>query len=79
MVARILEPPRHGTVTFTSSDSFPRYAAGSPLAACSTKKVPGLRMTHETEENFDGLDTYRVLLINPDGTAAEYDVKVWVR
>ncbi|GJD72235.1 hypothetical protein [Methylobacterium goesingense] len=79
VVARILEPPRHGTVTFAETDSFPRYAAGSPLAACSAKRVPGLRMTHEAEENFEGLDTYRILLINPDGTAAEYDVKVWVR
>ncbi|MCJ2036117.1 hypothetical protein [Methylobacterium sp. J-068] len=79
VVARILETPRHGTVTFAATDSFPRYAAGSPLAACNAKKVPGLRMTHEAEEGFEGLDSYRILIINPDGLAVEYEVKVWVR
>lgn len=79
VVARLLEPPRHGTVAFAQADSFSRYAPGSPLAACVAKKVPGLRMTYETQEGFEGLDTFRVLTINPDGTAAEYEVKVWVR
>jgi hypothetical protein len=79
VVARILEQPRHGSVTFDKIDSFPRYPTASPLASCNAKKVPGLRMTYETEENFEGFDTYRVLTINPDGSAAEYDLKVWVR
>lgn len=79
VVARILEPPRRGTVTFAPTESFPRYAPGSPLAPCNARKVPGLRMTYETEEGVEGLDTTRILTINPDGTAAEYAVKVWIR
>lgn len=79
VVARILEPPRHGTVSFAPTESFPRYAPGSPLTPCNARKVSGLQMTYETEEGFEGIDTTRVLTINPDGTAAEYAVKVWVR
>jgi hypothetical protein len=79
VVARILEPPRHGTVSFATIDSFPRYGVGAPLASCNAKKVTGLRMTYEAEDGFEGFDTLRILTINPDGTAAEYEVKVWVR
>lgn len=79
VVARILEPARHGSVTFADIESFPRYAAGSPLAACVAKKVPGLQMTYETQDGFEGVDSFRILTIHPDGTGAEYAVKVWVR
>lgn len=79
IVVRVLEPAKHGKVAFVETDSFPRFAPGSPLATCNAKKVPGLRMTYETEEGFEGLDTYRILTINPDGLAAEYEVRVSVR
>lgn len=79
VVARILELPRHGTLTFAPLDSFSRYDAGSPLASCNAKKVPGLQTTYETEDGFEGVDTARILTINPDGIAAEYVLKIWVR
>ncbi|MEA1834555.1 hypothetical protein U8607_20895 [Methylobacterium durans] len=79
IVVRLLAQPKHGTVSFSEADSFPRYAAGSPLAACNAKRVPGLKMVYESEEGFEGLDTYRIFLINPDGTGFESEVKVSVR
>ncbi|WP_132255253.1 hypothetical protein [Methylobacterium segetis] len=79
IVVRLLAPPKHGKVSFSEVESFPRYAAGSPLAACNAKRVPGLKMVYESEEGFEGLDTYRIFLINPDGTGFESEVKVSVR
>lgn len=79
IVVRVLAPPKHGKVSFAQTDSFPRYAAGSPLAACNAKRVPGLKMVYEAEEGFEGLDTYRIFLINPDGTGFESEVRVSVR
>ncbi|WP_156389589.1 MULTISPECIES: hypothetical protein [unclassified Methylobacterium] len=48
-------------------------------ASCNAKKVPGLQTTYETEDGFEGVDTARILTINPDGIAAEYVLKIWGR
>ncbi|KAB1076610.1 hypothetical protein [Methylobacterium soli] len=78
-VARLLAAPRHGKVDFAQTESFPRYAAGSPLAVCNAKRVPGLKMIYEAEEGFEGTDTYRIFIINPDGTGFESEIRVSVR
>ena len=79
VVIRTLDQPRHGTVAFAESDSFPRYGTGSPLVACNGRKVPGLKMTYTAEDGFEGLDTFRIFVINADGTGYESDVRVSVR
>lgn len=79
VVVRTLSPPQHGRVSFAAADSFPRYGPSAPLAACNSRKVPGTRMTYEPDEGFEGVDGFRLLVINADGTAAEYDAKISVR
>ena len=79
VVIRLLTPPRHGRVTIEAAQSFPQYVASSPLAECNTRKVPGKRMIYEGEEGYEGADTFRILVINADGTGYESDVKVSVR
>lgn len=79
VVVRTLTPPGHGRVAFEGVDSFPRYGPGAPLASCNSRKVSGTRMTYEPDEGFEGADGFRLLVINADGTAAEYDAKVYVR
>jgi hypothetical protein len=79
VVARLVEAPKHGSVRFSAEPSFPRYAPGSPLASCNTRKVEGLKMTFEAAEGYEGLDAYRVLIIYPDGGANQLDVKVSIR
>ncbi|TGD97998.1 hypothetical protein [Methylobacterium nonmethylotrophicum] len=79
VVARLLDAPKHGSVRFAAEASFPRYAPGSPLASCNARKVEGLKMTFEAAEGYEGLDAYRVLVIYPDGSATQLDVKVSIR
>ncbi|AWN54551.1 hypothetical protein DK412_25500 [Methylobacterium sp. 17Sr1-1] len=79
VVARLVEAPKHGSVRFTAEASFPRYAPSSPLAACNARKVEGLKMIFEAAEGYEGLDAFRVLLIQPDGSATTLDVKVSIR
>ncbi|MFH6786508.1 MULTISPECIES: hypothetical protein [Methylobacterium] len=79
VVARLVEAPKHGSVRFAAEPSFPRYAPGSPLAACNARKVEGLKMTFEAAEGYEGLDAYRILIIYPDGAATHLDVKVSIR
>lgn len=79
VVVRTLTPPARGQLTVEAAESFPRYGPGSPLAACNGRKVPGTRLTYEPEAGFEGVDTFRLLVINADGSGYESDVKVSVR
>ncbi|PIK68955.1 hypothetical protein [Methylobacterium frigidaeris] len=79
VVARLVEGPKHGSVRFVAEPSFPRYAPSSPLASCNARKVEGLKMIFEAAEGYEGLDAYRMLIINPDGSATNLDVKVSIR
>ncbi|GJE61352.1 hypothetical protein [Methylobacterium trifolii] len=79
VVIRVLDKPQHGKVTIAEGDSFTRYAPASPLAACNSRKVAGLKLVYEAEEGFEGLDSFRIFVINADGTGYESPVKVSVR
>ncbi|GJD46978.1 hypothetical protein AFCDBAGC_4863 [Methylobacterium cerastii] len=79
VVIRTLDQPRHGAIDVAPADSFPRYGVGSTLAACNARKVPGVKLTYTSEEGFEGVDTFRIFVINADGTGYESDVRVTVR
>lgn len=79
VVIRLLAPPKHGRATVEEGASFPRYEATSPFAGCNTRKVPGKRLVYEADEKFEGADTFRILVINADGTGYESNIKVLVR
>ena len=79
VVMRLVRKPLHGTITFEESTSFPRYSAGSPVAACNAKRAPGMRLNYEAAEGYEGPDTFRVLVIYPDGTASDLDGHVSIR
>lgn len=79
VVIRILRPPTHGTVTLEPAQSFPQYVSSSPLVECNSRKVPGKKMVYEGEEGYEGGDSFRILVINADGSGYESEVKISVR
>ena len=79
VVIRTLDQPRHGSIDLAPAESFPRYGPGSTLAACNARKVPGVKLTYTAEEGFEGIDAFRIFVINADGTGYESDVRVTVR
>lgn len=79
VVIRTLSRPAHGRLMVEAADSFTRYGPSAPLAPCNSRKVPGTRLTYASEEGFEGLDTFRILVINADGSGYEADVRVSVR
>ena len=79
VVIRLLAPPRHGKVAIEAAQSFPQDVSSSSLAECNTRKVPGQRIVYEGEAGYEGLDSFRILVINADGTGYESEVKVSVR
>lgn len=79
VVIRLLSPPRHGKATIEAAQSFPQYIASSPLAECNAHKVPGQRIVYQGEEGYEGLDSFRILVINADGSGYESEIKVSVR
>lgn len=79
VVIRVLTPPARGRLTVEAAEAFTRYGPGAPLAPCNSRKVPGTRLTYEAPEGFEGMDTFRILVINADGSGYESDVRVSVR
>jgi hypothetical protein len=78
-VGRITTKPQHGNVRFDQGESFVFYNANSPMASCSNKKVPGLLINYKSGDGYVGEDTAVLLLIFPDGSAAQVDVLFLVR
>jgi len=79
VVVRLLSQPKHGRAVTEDATSFPRYEPASPLAVCNARKVAGKRLVYEAEEKYEGADTFRILVINADGSGYEASIKVLVR
>jgi len=62
IVARVVEKPAHGEVSFESGDVFPTYPQRSPFFACNSKRAPGLMVNYRSEQDF-GQDNMKVYLI----------------
>ncbi len=79
IVARVLKPPAHGAMTFGNATSFPNFNTNSPLASCSSKKVPGLDIDYKSEDGYVGPDGADIFLMFPDGSAVEWHYLILVR
>jgi hypothetical protein len=79
VVGRVIEKPAHGEVSFETGDFFPTYAQTNPLFECNSKRVSGLMINYRSEQDFLGQDNMNILLIFPDGTAAEWDYTLVVK
>ena len=78
-VARLIEKPTHGEITFKEAQSFPSYTQTSVLVSCNTKKVPGLMINYKSELEYTGEDKARFFVIFPDGSGNEWDVTLIVK
>jgi hypothetical protein len=79
IVGRLTTKPEHGTLNFVPTDSFPFYGSASTLAACNTKKVPGLNINYKSDNDYVGEDHATILLIFPDGFASQLQILFLVR
>ncbi|MGC5780692.1 hypothetical protein [Methylobacterium sp. NFXW15] len=79
VVIRVLSQPHHGKVTIETAQSFTSFVTSSPLAECNTRKVSGQKMVYQGAEGYEGVDSFRILVINPDGTGYESTVRIAVR
>lgn len=79
VVVRLLSEPKHGRAVTEDATSFPHYEPSAPLAVCNARKVAGKRLVYEADEKYEGADTFRILVINADGSGYEASIKVLVR
>ncbi len=78
-VARVIDKPVRGEVTFAQIDSFPFYGANSTLAVCNTKKVPGLSINYRSEADYVGEDRMKLFIIFADGSGGEWNFTLIVK
>jgi hypothetical protein len=79
VVARVVEKPAHGDVRFENGDVFPNHVHTSQFFDCNSKRTPGLMINYRSEQNFIGQDNMKVLLIFPDGSAAQWEYMLIVK
>jgi hypothetical protein len=79
VVARVVEKPTHGDVSFENGNIFPNHAPTSPLSECNSKRTPGLMINYRSEKDFTGQDNMKVFLIFPDGSGSQWDYMLIVK
>jgi hypothetical protein len=79
IVARVVEKPAHGEVSFENGDVFPTYVQTAPLFVCNSKRTPGLMINYRSEQDFIGQDGMKIFLIFPDGSGAQWDYLLIVK
>lgn len=78
-VVRIIAPPEHGTASFHNGDMYTSFPRENPRSACNDKRIPGALVKYKSEDGYIGGDTFRALIIYPDGTATEATYNIVVR
>lgn len=78
-VVRIIAPPEHGTASFQNGEMYTSFPRENPRSACNDKRVPGAMVKYKSEEGYTGGDTFRALIIYPDGSATEATYNIVVR
>jgi len=71
IVVRTVSDPGHGTIRAEAGTSYPVYATTNPRAACNDKTVPGLKLFYTSKPGWIGEDSFRLLVIYPNGDAED--------
>ena len=75
---RVTKPAEHGQMIFETTDQFPDFVANTPRAQCNDKKMPGVKVSYKSEDNFNGMDSADVLFVYPDGSAVVFHLTIKV-
>jgi hypothetical protein len=67
--AKVLTPPRDGTLHIADGMAFSNFVPGDPPFLCNTRKTPATLITYRASPGFSGEDTAVVRIVFPDGRA----------
>jgi hypothetical protein len=75
---RILEPPKHGKVTFENGTGFPTFPQNNLRYECNKSRSDGVVLTYEPDSGYTGTDSINVDVIYASGTSAKrhYSIEV---
>jgi hypothetical protein len=78
ITAKILENPKHGKIKIEKGDEFPRFDTSNPLAICNNKRLSGVKVRYEPDNDFNGVDNIRFIAISGESFAIEHAIKIVV-
>jgi hypothetical protein len=79
VTVRILEQPKHGSITIENSTGFTNFPATNLRAECNKRRSDGVAVIYKPEPAYMGLDTVDFDVINPDGTLSKRHYTIEVR
>ena len=68
---RIIEEPKHGTLTITNGSGFSNFAQDNPRQACNRRRSEGMLINYRSESGYLGPDSVTVDIIYPDGISRQ--------
>jgi hypothetical protein len=78
-VVRVLTAPAHGSLTTEEASDYPAYARDNQRYDCNLRKVPGTRLSYQSEPNYTGADTAVVEVIYPSAEARTVTIGITVK
>jgi hypothetical protein len=77
--SRLTKAPANGTVELDDGPGYPFYVAGSPLNACNSRQVMGVRVMYTSKDGYTGKDSFESQFFTPTGAEIVWKYSVTVK
>jgi hypothetical protein len=77
--ARLVKPPKHGTVEIEHGAGYTFYPEKNQRYGCNQRLTQGVRISYTSEEKFTGKDPFEVELFGPFGVNVVWKYSVTVK
>lgn len=79
VVARIITPPTHGTISVKNGKDRPNFIEPNPRVSCNSKELPSTQVWYTPEKDYLGSDTVSISYILPTGSTHDVNVSIIVK
>ena len=76
---RTVVKPEHGYLEFIVGQQFMQWPKDHHLFKCNAKKIPGTVINYTSDRAFSGDDATELLMLFPDGSAAQVQLQLHVK
>ncbi len=76
---KILEAPKHGTITFVQESGYTNFAKDNQRFECNKQKSPMVKIIYTSNPDFVGSDSTKIMTIYPGGTFRNETYEITVK
>ena len=76
---RVVDPPKHGSITLVPGSDYPYFVASNPRSACNTRRVEGEFVYYTPDANYTGEDRFTYEGYLPTGGGGRVNMLAHIR